>query len=225
MSGGSHVLVACGLAFEARIARGSSLRASVPRICCGMLRERLAEPVETGCDGIISFGIAGGLDPAIPAGAVIVASSVIGPEGAWPTGEKWSRHLLDRCPGAVHGAILGADAPLQAVSAKQNYFQQAGALAVDMESHIAAAFAAERNLPFAVLRAVADPADRAVPSAALLGKRPDGALAPLAIMKMLMRKPADLPAILSLTGDVFRAVRTLARARSRLGDSFGLDLG
>ncbi|HVW54469.1 MAG TPA: hypothetical protein VHC00_02185 [Rhizobiaceae bacterium] len=225
MSGPSYVLVACGLAFEARIGRGSGARAASPRVCCGMLRERLAAAIDPDCAGIISFGIAGGLDPKLPAGALVVASSIIGPDDAWPTDGQWASRLLDRCPGAVHGAIFGADAPLQTVSAKQECFRQTGARAVDMESHIAAAFAAERNLPFAVLRAVADPAGRAVPSAALLGMRPDGSLAPLAVMKTLIRKPGEIPALFGLARDAFSARRALAGARSGLGGGFGLDLG
>jgi len=225
MSDPSHVLVACGLAFEGRIARGSDPRAPTPRVCCGMLQERLAAAIGPDCAGIISFGIAGGLDPKLPAGALIIASSVIAPDCVWPADEKWASRLLGHCPGAVQGAILGADAPLQTPSAKQNVFRRTGARAVDMESHVAAALAAKRNLPFAALRAIADPADRAVPGAALLGMRPDGTLAPLAVMKMLMREPAELPALFRLALDTFGAGRALSGARRRLHGGFGLDLG
>jgi hopanoid-associated phosphorylase len=225
MSGGSHVLVACGLAFEARIARGSGARAASPRVCCGMVREQLAAAIDPDCAGIISFGIAGGLDPAVPPGALVVASSIVGPDRVWPVDEQWSNRLLDRYPGAIHGPIFGADAPLHTVAAKQNCFRQTGAHAVDMESHIAAALAAERNLPFAALRAVADPAGRSVPGAALLGMRPDGSLAPLAVMTMLLRKPGEIPALFRVARDAFSARRALAGARSGLGGGFGLDLG
>jgi hopanoid-associated phosphorylase len=230
VSGGAYVLVVCGLSFEGRIARESVPdTASAPRICCGMLAKRLAaaagpDCAGPDCAGIVSFGIAGGLDPALPAGTLVVASSVIGPNGIWPTDEKWSRQLLALCPGAVHGAILGVVAPLRTVPAKQDRFRETCARAVDMESHVAAAFAAEKDLPFAALRAIADPAGRAVPGFALHAMRPDGALAPLAVMKMLLRKPHELPAVLSLAGDVFSAARSLASARRGLGPGFGLDL-
>ena len=224
MSSASYILIACGLAFEGRIARGSGLRASAPRVCCGMLRERLAAAVDPGCAGIVSFGIAGGLDPALPPGTLIIASSVIGANAAWPADEQWESRLLGLFPRAVHGPILGADTPLQTVRAKQNCFRQTGAHAVDMESHVAAAIAAERNLPFVALRVIADPAGRAVPGAALLGMRPDGSLAPLGVMKMLMREPGEVPALFRLARDTFRAGRALTRARRRLGGGFGLDL-
>ena len=40
-----------------------------------------------------------------------------------------------------------------------------------MESHIVAQLAARMRLPFAVLRVIADPAERAIPPAALVGMR------------------------------------------------------
>ncbi len=47
-------------------------------------------------------------------------------------------------------------------------------LAVDMESHGAARFAENWGLPFAALRAIADPQHRALPPAAMVGMKPDG---------------------------------------------------
>lgn len=226
MSGGAYILVACGLAFEGRIARASVPdAASAPRVCRGMLPKRLAAAAGPDCAGIISFGIAGGLDPELPAGTLVVGSSVIGPNDVWPTDEEWSRHLLALCPGAVHGALFGTDAPLQTVAAKEGCFRQTGAHAVDMESHSAARFAAGKNLPFAALRAIADPAGRVVPDLALHGMRPDGALAPLPVLRALLAKPGEWAAVLALAGDVFRAARALVGARRRLGGGFGLDLG
>ena len=51
---------------------------------------------------------------------------------------------------------------------------ETGAVAVDMESHIAAAYAAEAGLPFAALRVVSDPAGRALPALAMAAIKPNG---------------------------------------------------
>ena len=71
-----------------------------------------------------------------------------------------------------------------------------GALAVDMESHVAAAFAAAHGLPFAALRVISDGADRALPRAAQAGMKPDGGMDVLAVLKALARDPRQLPALI-----------------------------
>jgi hypothetical protein len=47
-------------------------------------------------------------------------------------------------------------------------------MAADMESHLVARLADSHGLSFAAVRVVIDPADRAVPPAALLAMAPDG---------------------------------------------------
>ena len=51
-------------------------------------------------------------------------------------------------------------------------FDKTGAFAADMESHVVARIANERQLPFAVLRVIADPANQRLPPAAI--QRPKG---------------------------------------------------
>ena len=62
------VVVATGLQFEARLAHSGS----AAKVCCGrgtQMAVALATAVGAGCRGILSFGIAGGLDPQLRAGA------------------------------------------------------------------------------------------------------------------------------------------------------------
>ena len=150
------VVVATGLQFEARLAHAGG----ATKVCCGRgthMAVALATATGTGCAGILSFGIAGGLDPQLRAGAVIVASSVIGANGvkmALPADERWSQLLLRALPQAMHAPVLGVDAPVTEPADKLKLFRQTGAAAADMESHIAASVAASHGLPFAVLRVV-----------------------------------------------------------------------
>jgi len=55
--------------------------------------------------------------------------------------------------------------PRSATHIAFNGLLRAASAAVDMESHIAAAYAAEVGLPFAALRVISDPASRAPPLA------------------------------------------------------------
>jgi len=223
-----YVIVATGLAFEARLARA---HVDVT-VCCArgaQMAAALANAVGPGCGGIISFGIAGGLDPQMRPGTPIVASSVIGANGvrsALPADERWARSLLRARPEAVHAPVLGVDAPATEPADKMRLFRETGAAAVDMESHTAAAVAIARGLPFAVLRVVADPADQRVPQAALCGMRADGSLDAVAVLRALGRQPIDIAAMPGVAHNAYRARAALRQALNGLGRGFGLlDLG
>jgi hopanoid-associated phosphorylase len=213
-------LVVAGLAFEARLA------ASTGAIVChgrGLrLRDSLAQAVAGGCAGIVSFGIAGGLDPRLPVGTPVIASAVVDGKDALPTDGRWSSHLLRTFPGAQYGRVLGSDEPVAGVGAKGSAFRRTGAVVVDMESHLAATAARRLGVPLAVVRVVADPAGRMVPEWALDAMRPDGSADALAVLRAAARRPAELRHLLALARDVWIARSVLARACRLFDASFGL---
>jgi hypothetical protein len=96
-----------------------------------------------------------------------------------------------------------------------------GAVAVDMESHVAARLAAHYGLPFAALRIIADPAERSLPAAALVGMRPDGSTDIAAVLRALGRRPSDLPALIRTALDARAAFAALHRDRRTLCALFG----
>lgn len=143
-----NVIAVTGLAFEARIAAGRGVN-----VLCATERSRLLEWLEAStayeCSGIISFGIAGGLDRRLSPGDWVVASSVVTDTGQFPADPSWARRLLSMVPGSIHAAISGVDAPLADPAAKLRLHQTHGTVAVDLESHVAARIATARNLSFA----------------------------------------------------------------------------
>jgi hopanoid-associated phosphorylase len=217
----SFVLVVVGLAFEARIARTS--RGTT--ICCRRgseaaraMTRALDDPK---CRGVISFGIAGGLDHKLPTGTHLVASHVVTPAGTVETDAGWSRRLLKSCEGARHVPILGTDHVVTDPREKRELFVSTGAVAVDTESHITAIMARERDLPFTCLRIVADPAHRRVPKAAMSGLREDGRAYPAGVVRALLRRPHETPALLAIARDTWKARRALASALLLAGDHAG----
>jgi hopanoid-associated phosphorylase len=216
------ILVVVGLAFEARIARSS--RGTT--VCCrrGEAAARAMEEAldDPSCRGVISFGIAGGLDHRHRSGTHVVASHVIAGGEAIPTHGPWSQRLLKACAGAVHAPVLGSDQVVIHPEAKRSLFAKVGAAAVDTESHITAVMARERGLPFTCLRIVADPAHRRVPTAAMLGLRDDGRAYPAGVVRALLRRPHETAALLAIARDTWRARRMLARAVALAGDHLGL---
>jgi hopanoid-associated phosphorylase len=222
VSSHSFVLVVVGLAFEARIARtrkGAKVYCHRGRDAEAAMRHALRDPR---CRGAISFGIAGGLDHRLPSGSHLVASEVVTSKGAIATNSRWSQRLLETCAQSRPARILGSDHVVIDPEDKRDLFERTGAVAVDTESHVTALMARERGLPFACLRIVADPAHRRVPQAALAGLHPDGRANPAGVMRALLRRPHETPALVSIARDTWRARRSLANALMLIGEDFGL---
>ena len=166
-----------------------------------------------GASGLVSFGVAGGLDPSLGAGVIVIASSVIGPDGSTaPAHEPWVKALM-RIDGAFDsGAVVGSDEPVMTALDKRRLFRRYGALAVDMESHAVAGVARDAGIPFAAIRAIGDPAGRSVPRAALAGLMPDGRTRALPVLAGLIRRPRDFAGIWRLAKDTNRALAALHAA-------------
>ncbi|CAN5467011.1 hypothetical protein BH10PSE14_BH10PSE14_27110 [soil metagenome] len=135
--------------------------------------------------------------------------------------------LAGQLPEATVGTILGADAIIASVADKRALFTSTGAIAVDMESHIAARVAARHGLPFAIVRTISDSADQALPPAALVGMKPDGSMALGAVLASLAWRPAQLPALIATGRSAGLAFAALGRVYDVLGRGGigGLDLG
>ncbi|HEX3382972.1 MAG TPA: phosphorylase [Paraburkholderia sp.] len=224
------VIVVTGMAFEARIARGDgSERIEVVYAARADLLERaLNAALARGAAGIVSFGTAGGLAPDLEPGALIVADAVHGPFGRIDTDRQWTERIAaavtaEGLAGRLRrGATAAVAAPLITAADKRALYDSTGALAVDMESHIAGASAAAHGLPFAVCRAIVDPAWRTLPPAATAGLRDDGSTALGPILRELLRQPSQLGALLRLAADARAARTTLVEARRALGKSGAL---
>lgn len=127
---------------------------------------------------------------------------------------------------AAPADIAGVDAPLADAESKNAVFAANRSVAVDMESAVVARAAERHGLPFAILRVVADPAHRPLPSSALVAMRADGEVDVAAVLGALVRNPHELPALLRLAFDSREAFSVLARARALLGPDFAsVDLG
>jgi adenosylhomocysteine nucleosidase len=213
------VVALVGLAFEARIAAGPDVLV----ICRGGSRDT-ADLVQiaqgAGCRSIISFGVAGGLAPDLAPGDCVVASAIVDHRTLRPTDPLWSRKLIEMIPGARHGPIVGANAVVSNPADKRRLRALTGAVAVDMESHLVARLAASHGLAFTAVRVVIDPADRAVPPAALLAMAPGGSTDISSMVWDVLARPSQLSLLLRLAADAYAARTALVRLRRALGPGF-----
>ncbi|WP_454737477.1 phosphorylase [Cupriavidus necator] len=215
------VLVVTGMEFEARIAAGPHCRV-VHGLRGIALEQGVSAMASRECMGIVSFGVAGGLDPALAPGDIVIADRVCADGERYDADVSWTRAMHAAIAHARVGTIAGADQPVLAVADKRALRQAFGALCVDMESHLAARMAAACRLPFAACRVVIDPAGRAVPAAAAAGMGAGGKTDVAAVLGGLLRAPWELPALLRLAGDATAARGALRAARMAMGDRFGL---
>ena len=213
------VLAVTGLAWEARIAAGAGVRTLTGGGNAHALAARLQREAADAC-AIVSFGVAGGLATGLAPGTCVIARTIVTRDARWTCDEPWTRAMRERLPGAVVGDIAGSDDTLAAAAGKRALYAATHALAIDTESHVAAAIATAHRLPFAALRVVVDPAARGLPPAALVTLRPGGAVDHVGVLRSLARRPSQLPLLMRTALDARTAQRALRRARSRLGARF-----
>lgn len=164
----------------------------------------------------MSFGIAGGLAPELKPGDLIVADRVLAVSGlTYETDPVWSETLRRRAAPAAGGTVATVERPVRSVSEKSRLAALTGAAAADMESAGVAEAASSAEVPFVIVRAIADPASRALPPAALVGLAPDGSTRPFAVLRELLFRPWDLPALLRLGNDTSTALKRLRGVAAR----------
>ena len=217
MTDAGRAAVVVGLVAEARIVRQLGLPVAVGGGTTDGAHAAACSLMAAGASALISFGLAGGLDPALRPGAIIVPTSVIACDDRFAADANLSRML----GGVTDDVVLGAGAVITSVTEKRRLHQPTGATAVDLESSAVARVAAARGVPFAVLRAMCDPAERALPPAALAALDARGAIGVVwRVAASLVARPGQLPALLALAADAMAArrslvarVRQIARAR------------
>jgi adenosylhomocysteine nucleosidase len=208
--------VLTGLRAEARCLEGLDLKLA----CSGARPERArAEAVRLlaeGASGLVSFGLAAGLDPELRPGDLVLADAVILGDGRrLSTDAAWRSRLLAALAEAdiaTHvGPATGTDRLLATSEQKRALREATGALAADMESHAVADAASAATKPFIVVRAISDPADQALPDAAIRLLGPEGEIRPTALIGVITR-PWELIRLLGLGLQTRRALGTLRKA-------------
>lgn len=212
------VLIVTGLAQEARIAAGPGKTVICSSSDPSQLRALLKVFDPKSICGVISFGVAGGLDPNLRTGDVVIASEVIAGEKRWQAAHDFSRSLLGGLDErrVNRGSLVGVEQVIAAPAGKKALRSATGASACDMESHIAANYAEKTGLPFAAICVISDPANRALPAIATNAIKPDGNIDLVKVMRGLARNPMTLSALVATGRDFNRALRSLRGCRGFL---------
>lgn len=136
--------------------------------------------VERGATALVSWGVAGGLDPDLDPGTVILPDAVIGADGSnHEVDLAWRNRLLERVRGRVVTSTLPlyhARSMITTVEEKNKISERFGAGAADMESAAVARVAMANRMPWIAVRVVIDAADQSLPAAILTATGDDGRL-------------------------------------------------
>ena len=195
-----------GLTAEARLARRLGAPVAVGGGDAAGARRAAEHLVARGVTGLVSFGLAGGLDPALPAGTLLVPRAVRLDDRLVPVDAALARAL----GGTSAHTILCGTTVAATPADKALLWRATGCAAIDLETGAVAAVAQRHGLPFAVLRAICDPAGRKLPPAALAAITARGTIGIGRVLASLLAHPRQLPALLTLARDAAAARRALA---------------
>jgi adenosylhomocysteine nucleosidase len=205
--GTRSVIVVVGLRAEARLARRLGLPVVIGGGTAAGADAAARRAVAAGAAALVSFGLAGGLDPSLRPGDLIVPVAVVQNGVSLATDPGLTAWL----GGATPHRLLAAGTVAADAANKRRLWQATGAAAVDLESGAVAQVATLHHLPFAVLRAICDPAERDLPPAALAALDGRGAIGLARVAGSVIAQPGQIPALLRLAADAAAARRALAR--------------
>lgn len=161
---------------------------------------------------LLWVGFAGGLDPAVLVGTVVRPRWLLNGQGesAELFATQPPRLSTDERLRPIVKRLLTQDQLIASVQAKRSLFDQYLAGSVDMESFHLANWAAQHQVPLAVVRIVTDPAEVALPVESLNWVRPDGRTNLWPVLGYIARKPAKIRLLSALRRQTSAAAKTLA---------------
>ncbi len=184
-----------------------------------------ARLLNRGASALVSWGIAGGLDPSLEPGTVVVPEVVIDTSGGRKQADAgWRNRLLARIGERVptsSGPILHAEKVVTTSARKRELHDRWDAVAVDMESVGVARVAEDGGVPWLVVRAVGDAADHELPRSVTKVADDSGRLRIAAILGLVVR-PGLWPALIALGRANAAAGRSMRRVWSAAGPDLAL---
>lgn len=221
-----HVGVLTGLAAERRIVGSNALALACSGADSGRAEREAADLVATGAHALLSFGLAAGIDAAARPGAIACPAHIVLANGdRLATHRPWREGVIAAAIAAgiavAGGDIAATDRVLTTAADKSALSARTGALAADMESGATARAAARAGIPHLAVRAIADPAERALPDWTRSAVRADGRIAAFGVAARLALAPWDLLSLARIARDAnvgFVALRRVAGLGAMLFD-------
>jgi adenosylhomocysteine nucleosidase len=168
--------------------------------------------VDAGVSALMTFGMAGGLDPGLKAGSIVLPGELISPSGArFITCRTWRERIaaaVSSSRAVSEGSLLSSALAIESVAAKAAAYKSSGAVAVDMESTAVAEVAAAAHLPFIAVRVIVDTAADVLPRAVVAASRA-GRVRMGRLIAGLLLAPGQIKPLIRLSQRYRTAMRSL----------------
>jgi hopanoid-associated phosphorylase len=209
--------ILCGIEAEAAIAS----RIEGAQVACAAARPQKArwmarELITRGVTRLLSFGIAGGLEPGLPIGSMIIGAQVQSMDGIWACDSEGVGKLMQSFPAAHCGGVWGSETLIATAREKRALYEKSRCLIVDMESQCAAQIAAEAHIPFTVLRVVCDSATMDVPPVVMAAIAEDGTVNIGRALWHIARHPRQIPDLFHVMRGTGKALKILRKTSALL---------
>jgi len=176
--------------------------------------------VDAGVSALMSFGMAGGLDPELKPGSVVIPCEVLSSDGArYAASRVWREQVaaaISPLCAVTEGNLLTSSHAIETPADKVAAFRDTGAAAVDMESAAVAEIAAKHNLPFIAVRAIVDTAADTLPRAVIAASRV-GRVRFARLIGGLILAPREIVGLIRLAQRYRIAMRSLRAIGAHLG--------
>lgn len=176
--------------------------------------------IEEGCDCLISWGVAGALDPQLNVGDLIITSSVINEESRYfkfdPSSINELTKALTSLDPQVGTLIYSAKEPVLLAVEKQKLHRKNRADIVDMESAAIAKIAYDAKIDFIAIRCIVDRADCDIPLIATHALKDNGKVDFFQLIVSLVQKPRQFIPLIRLGFNYNSALRRLKKAADLL---------
>jgi len=211
------IIVATGFTREVRTIEGPGIVAIAGGGVAERLEAALHQAAANGASGIISYGLTGGLADGLKIGDWVIGSRIRGAinHGCHP---GWRNALASRLPGARIGAFFADGRMIDTIAEKRALGIDHDALAVDMESHVAARVAKAHGLPFAIVRIISDEVDHLLPHAITVSMRPDGGFDRTRMRASLAENPEQMRDVTNTMAQFAAGFRGLRSGAKLMGE-------
>jgi hypothetical protein len=211
------VILATGFTREVRTVGVAGVVAIAGGGVAERLEERLDAAARDGAAGIVSYGLTGGLADGLGIGDWVVGSRITGGINH-DCDPAWRDAIAARLPGARIGGFFADGRMIDTIAEKRALGVDYDALAVDMESHVAARVAKAHDLPFAIVRIVSDEVGHLLPHAITVSMRPDGGFDRTRMRASLATEPGQMRDVVQTMAQFLAGFRGLRRGAKALGE-------
>ena len=214
--------------FSSMPVQPGTYRAVTPDVyvfCAGMGAHNASQAAQAliaaDVDALVSWGVAGALDPGLVSGDTVLPVQVRDSEQhVYATDHAWHAALKSRLQQQrlfADGTILSVQDVQHDVRSKSDLHQATQALAVDMESAAVARMAQNANKPFVVVRTIFDSVSMRIPASSTNATDQYGQVSITKLLGGLIRKPTEVLQYPQMIVSFAKAKKNLQRVAELCG--------